>query len=312
MSDFSFLKNAVSKKWVISAPRRAKRPDVVNALPAGRQGTEKICPFCPGNETKEPELYRIGGVVGDPHWEIRIIPNKFPFAPHHELVINTKDHHTSFADFSVEHVQRLFEVYRHRYNEFSHQGQVYIFHNHGQQAGESIPHSHTQITVIPDKVMLEMPRLEVGLSGVKPLKQADKGFHPYTPLETSHFQIFCPPTSMWSDEVWIAPKKAGRTFGEVTDDELADFADAFSRLIKIFDLRYNKDFPFNFYIHPDGDWYFRMIPRMRTLGGFEVGTNVFVNTQKPEETLAFIKEHFQTPDVEKIAKEHQAEYHRTV
>lgn len=322
MSDFTFLKNAISKKWVISAPRRAKRPDfadatsdkpdlpsatsdkpdVANAMPIGRQGTEPPCPFCPGNETKEPELYRIGGVVGDPHWEIRIILNKFPFAPHHELVINTKDHHTSFADFPVEHVARLFEVYRHRYNEFAHQGQVYIFHNHGEKAGESIPHSHTQITVIPDKVMLEMPRLEAGLVGAKSL----------TPLETSHFQIFCPPTSVWSDEVWIAPKKAGRTFGEVTDDELADFADAFSRLIKIFDLRYNKDFPFNFYIHPDGDWYFRMIPRMRTLGGFEVGTNVFVNTQNPQETLEFIKEHFMTPDIEKIAKEHQAEYHRTV
>lgn len=308
MVDFTFLKNPISKKWVISAPRRAKRPDVAN-------GDELTCPFCPGQEAKDEELYRIGGVPGDPNWEIRIIPNKFPFAPHHELVINTRDHHTSFADFSVEHVQRLFEVYRHRYNEFSHLGQVYIFHNHGEKAGESIPHSHTQIAVIPDRVFLDIPELRSVISseardpGKISLRQtADRN----DILQTRHFQIFCPPTSVWSDEVWIAPKLAHRTFGEATDDELADFADALSRLIKIFDLRYNKDFPFNFYIHPDGDWYFRMIPRMRTLGGFEVGTNVFVNTQNPQETLAFIKEHFQTPDAEKIMREHQAEYHRTV
>jgi hypothetical protein len=48
------------------------------------------------------------------------------------------------------------------------------------------------------------------------------------------------------------------------------------------------------------------------LGGFEVGTNVFVNTQNPTETMAFLREHFQTPDVEKIKKEHQAQYHKTV
>lgn len=293
MADFSFLKNMVSKKWVISAPRRAKRPDVAS-------GMEPVCPFCPGNEEKDTEFYRIGGVKPDALWEVRIIPNKFPFAPHHELVINTRDHHTSFADFPKEHIQRLLELYRHRYNEFAHGGQVFIFHNHGQQAGESISHSHTQIAVIPHKVLLEMPRRES-------IKDDEKDG-----LKTAHFVIACPVTSVWSDEVWIAPLKSGRTYGETTDDELADFADVLSRLIKLFDLRYNKDFPFNFYIHPDGDWYFRMIPRMRTLGGFEVGTSVFVNTQKPEETLGFIKEHFRSPDAEKIRAEHQADYHRTV
>jgi len=293
MVNFEFIKNPLTKKWVISAPRRAKRPDVAS-------GSEPPCPFCPGQEAKHEELYRIGGVLGDPNWEIRIVPNKFPFAPHHELVINTRDHHTSFADFPVEHIQRLFELYRHRYNEFSSTGQVYIFHNHGEKAGESIPHSHTQLAVIPDKVLLEMPRRES-------VKEDEKdGF------QTSHFVITCPKTSSWSDEVWIAPRKSGRTFGEATDDELADLASVFFHLIKIFDLRYNKDFPFNFYIHPDGDWYLRIIPRRRTLGGFEVGTHVFVNTQEPSETLGFIKEHFSTPDVQKIMNEHQAEYHKTV
>ena len=63
---------------------------------------------------------------------------------------------------------------------------------------------------------------------------------------------------------------------------------------------------------PMADWYIRIIPRVRVLGGFEVGTNVFVNTQAPIETMNFLKEHFQTPDVDKILQEHQAEYHRTV
>jgi len=293
MADFDFLKNAVSKKWVISAPRRAKRPDVAN-------GTEHVCPFCPASSNEETEYFRIGGEKGDTNWEIRVIPNKFPFAPHHELVINTREHDTSFVDFSYEQIQRLFEVYRHRYNELSYQGQVYIFHNHGTPAGESIPHSHTQIVVVPQKVLLEIPRRETIVGDEK------------DGITTSHFQIVCPKTSVWSDEVWITPLRRHVTFGEATDDELDDLADAFLRVTRLFNLRYNRDFPFNFYIHPDGDWYLRIIPRVRTLGGFEVGTNVFVNTQDPKETMAFLKEHFQTPDAEKILREHQAEYHKTV
>ena len=46
--------NPVTKKWVIIAAKRAKRPDVA-------RGTEPVCPFCVGHEDMTPpELYRIG------------------------------------------------------------------------------------------------------------------------------------------------------------------------------------------------------------------------------------------------------------
>ncbi len=292
MADFQFLQNPVSKKWVISAPRRARRPDVA-------KGTEHICPFCP-KHNEEIELYRVGGAKGDTNWQIRVQPNKFPFAPVHELVINTPEHGHSFDSFSLEHLVQLITVYQHRYNEHHHAGQVYIFHNHGEKAGESIPHSHTQIAVVPQKVFLDIPWLDTVTSDIS------------SGLKTDHFTLFCPKTSVWPDEVWVAPKRSGRLFGEITKDEIADFAGLLSSLIKIFDLRYNKDFPYNFYFYPDKNWYFRLIPRLKTPGGFEVGTNVFVNTQKPEETMEFIKEHFHSPNIEKIMREHQAEYHRTV
>lgn len=48
------------------------------------------------------------------------------------------------------------------------------------------------------------------------------------------------------------------------------------------------------------------------LGGFELSTGVYVNTQEPDKTISFIKEHFGSPDWEKIRKEHRAEYERRV
>jgi UDPglucose--hexose-1-phosphate uridylyltransferase len=77
-------------------------------------------------------------------------------------------------------------------------------------------------------------------------------------------------------------------------------------------LRHGHEFPFNFYISPRKEWYLRIIPRIKTLGGFELGTGVSVNTQDPRETIKFIKEHFESPNVEKILSEHRAKYHKSV
>jgi UDPglucose--hexose-1-phosphate uridylyltransferase len=56
----------------------------------------------------------------------------------------------------------------------------------------------------------------------------------------------------------------------------------------------------------------RIIPRLKVPGGFELGTGIFVNTQDPKETIEFIKEHFDHPNVEKIKTIHKATYRRGV
>lgn len=293
VAEYNFLKNPASKKWVISAPRRAKRPDIA-------KGTEPPCPFCPGRENVEKEVYRIGGKDHDAHWKVRIIPNKFPFAPIHEVIIESPDHHKGYESMDLEQISLVFKAYRHQFNEYSHKGQVYIFHNHGQKGGESLPHPHSQLVVIPEKVLLEIPRLESVSLDIP------------TGIKTPHFRVFCPSTSEWPDEVWVAPRKDGRIFGEITDREILDLSDILSRLVKIFDIRNAHDFPYNYYIYPGGDWYLRLIPRIKTLGGFEIGTRVPVNTQNPTETMEIIKKQFHKPNFEHLAKEHLADYHRTV
>ena len=297
MADFKFIENSISKKWVVSSPRRANRPDIA-------KGSEPACPFCYGNELREKETYRIGGKDGEANWQIRVIPNKFPFAPIHEIVIHSPDHHKNFDELPLSQNELILQTYRQRFLTYQDKGQVYIFHNHGEAGGESLPHPHSQITVIPDFVKLNItPLLE------------PKDFQ-----ETEHFKIFCPISSEWPDEVWISPKRnpsagsgqVGIFFGEIEDNEIKDLAKALYRLIQIFDLRHGNEFPFNFYIAPFQGWYLRIIPRIKSLGGFEVGTNVSVNTQDPKETLAFIKEHFEAPNEIKIREEHQAEYKKAV
>lgn len=289
MSDFEFLQNPISKKWVILSPRRARRPDVAS-------GIEPVCPFCIGKEANDKEVYK----VGDP-WKIRVLNNKFPFAPIHEVIIHSPDHHKNFGELALSQVELIIQTYRQRYKTHEKNGQVYIFHNRHKAGGESLPHPHTQIVAVPEEVEMEIPRL----ASPGEMAAAAKG---QSFQETNHFVIFCPHTSQWPDEVWIAPKARGKVFGDIVDKEIPDLAFTISRLIQIFDMRHGYEFPFNFYIYPGGDWYLRIIPRIKVLGGFEVGTGIFVNTQDPQETIMFIKEHFNNPNVEKIKIHHQAEY----
>lgn len=297
MADFNFLQDSISKKWVILAPRRAKRPDIA-------KGPSPLCPFCIGREKDDQELYRVGGVEGESNWQIRVIPNKFPFIPIHEIIIHSPDHHKNFDELPEDQIELIFQTYRQRYNTHKTEGQVYIFHNRGEGGGESLPHPHTQLTVIPNEVELDILSLKPDSLSIQ-REEAGR-------IETPFFLITSPIASQWPDEVWIYPKRGDRVFGDISDEEISDISTIVSRLIQILDLRHGHEFSFNFYIYPGKDWYLRIIPREKSLGGFEIGTGIFVNTQDPKETMAFIKEHFETPNVEKIKKEHRADYEKHV
>lgn len=290
MADFQFLKNPLLDQWIVLAPRRAKRPDIAH-------GAEPVCPFCIGRERDEPELFRVGGEAGDSNWQVRVIANRFPFAPIHEVIIHSPDHHKNFDELPLEQVEVVMGVYRERYRTHQDKGQVVIFNNHGEIGGESLPHPHTQLAVVPNEVAIHAsPRLD-------PDGQTQ---------ETDYFTIFCPQVSQWPDETCIVPKRRDMTFGQTEDEELSNLALTLQRLLQLFDIRHGHEFPFNFFIYPGKDWYLRLVPRFKTLGGFEIATDIFVNTQSPQETMTFIKTHFESPDVEKIQEEQRADYARGV
>jgi len=259
---FKFLKNELSGKWVVLAPKRSRRPDVA-------VGTEPPCPFCAGAESQTPkEVYRLGhGRKNTPGWQIRVVPNKFPFAPVHELIIHSPSHKDSFFTYKSALIAKIFRVYKERYLYWQGEGQVFIFYNHGVAGGESLPHSHTQLTVIPSLVRLETPRAA----------PPENTIH-----ESLFFTIFVPLASGWPYEVWFLPKSRGRSFGEIRSEEIEDLSKLFSKVLKKLQKILGADFPFNFYIYPGGDWYLRLIPRVKTTGGFELGTGIFVNTIDPK------------------------------
>ena len=267
---FEFLKNNISGKWVIISPSRAKRPDVSN-------GTEPVCPFCFGNEgLTPPETYRIGrGGENKIGWEIRVVPNLYPFAPVHEIIVDSPDHSASFFTHKTSHVEKLLKVYKERFNHWKSKGQVVIFYNYGVEAAASLPHPHAQLVVIPQKVQMDITRAVV----------PENIIH-----ESQNFTIFIPSASEWPYEVWFLPKHRGRIFGDITNGEINDLAQQLSVVLRKLEKLLGERFPFNFHIYHGGDWYLRLFPRTRRLGGFEMATGVYVHSKPPKEAakeLAF-------------------------
>lgn len=291
MVDFRYLKIPTLDQWVVSAPKRAERPGVKNRVIS--------CPFCPENDNIKEEVYRVGGEDNDRKWFVRVIKNKYPFAPIHEVVIHTPHHNKHFSDLSLDEMRMVVETFVSRFNFHSKSGTVNIFSNSGRDAGESIGHSHSQIAVVKNDVKIVVPSLERELDY--------RGEH----FEVKDFLIVCPPYSQWPDEVWIIPKERGRFFGEIKSEEVESLSFILKRLVGIFEIRHGHKFPHNFYIYPYRDWYLRILSRAKIPGGFEISTGIFVDTQDPRETMQFIENHFYEEKEDKIKKS-RAKYRRGV
>lgn len=267
-----YVPDVSSRRWVIISSNRVNKPENYDDDPTN---DSDVCPFCEGNEYLTPkEVFRIGkGKEGEKGWDVRVIENKYPITDFHEVIIHSPKE-TDLHKLPKEHIAKVFQAYRERYNYYCKQGQVIIFCNQGEHAGASIEHPHSQLVVLPNQINLSALCKE-------PLKNIVR--------ENTYFDIYCPDFSQWPYEVWITPKKEDVLFGNITDEEITDLVDIYqdvmTKLEEVYDKKNKtgKGFSYNFYIYPKENWYLRIIPRMIYRAGFELGTGLSVNITDPED-----------------------------
>lgn len=168
-------KDPITGRWVIISTDRAKRPtDFV------RESVEikgiGVCPFCYGNESKTPpEVLQYGRNGGPPNtsgWQVRVVPNKFPAlgiegsldregeglfdrmngVGAHEVIIETPDHRSTLATMTEKQTEEVLWAFRDRMLDLKNDKRfryVLIFKNHGEAAGASIEHPHSQLIALP-------------------------------------------------------------------------------------------------------------------------------------------------------------------
>jgi len=272
-----YIPDISSRRWVIISQQRVLRPEDY-----AQKTKRKKCPFCSGHEDMAPpEVLRFGsGEPNKPGWKVRVFPNKFPITDLHEVIVHSPDCEKDIKDLPVPQIELILKAYRERYNFYRKKGQVLIFNNHGEHAGASLKHPHSQLVVIPSQINLDALLRE-------PLNNLV--------FDNKYFYVYCPDFSQWPYEVWITPKEEGKFYGDITDDQITDMAEItkriFQQLARIYHQSHAFSMPFdyNYYIYPRENWYMRIIPRFVHRAGFELGTGLNVNIIDPLDAALQLK-----------------------
>jgi UDPglucose--hexose-1-phosphate uridylyltransferase len=325
-------KDPITGRWVIIATERAKRPsdfvrDKVQIRGSG------FCPFCYGNEAKTPPeiiAYRSDGSGrNSPGWSLRVVANKFPALGiegslnrqgeglydkmsgigAHEVIIETPDHQKTLAMISPRQIEDVLWAYRDRILDLKKDRRfkyIMIFKNHGEAAGASLEHTHSQLIalpVVPKRVREETDGAREYFNFKERCifcdiirQETESGIRVIA--DTPAFIAVAPFAPRFPFEIWIMPRVHQSAFEDSQKQEFERLAvmlkDMLMRLDKVL------DYPaYNYIIHtspiPESPnehyhWHLEIMPKLTKIAGFEWGTGFHINPTPPEESAKFLRE----------------------
>ncbi len=330
--------DVISGDWVVVATGRAKRPETFKKE---KRKTEKVpkekCPFCQISRQEKPILIFSQGKKilnnkilrgGISNWSTIVLSNKFPaFIPHpklekkiegefyqtlnavgfHEVVV-TRDHKKSIAQFKINQVKEIIDVYQQRYLDLMKKkfvNYISIFHNHGAEAGASVAHPHSQIATTP---LIDVDLKKALFNSEKYYKKTkkciycqmndwEKKINKRVIFENKDFLAICPFASKAAFEIIISPKKHQSYFEKITEGEKWSLAETFRiALNKLYKAL--NDSSYNFYLHtapcdgknyPHYHWHWTILPKTAIWAGFELGSRMEISTIEPEKAAEYLR-----------------------
>ncbi len=316
---------------MIIATDRAKRPTDFIRQPVPRP-TARICPFDYGNENKTPPevlAYRNNGGRDEPGWRVRVVPNKFPVLGiegdlnrqgegmydkmngigANEVIIETPDHTVTLGDLTEKQIEEVLWAYKERICDLKKDRRfryILLFRNHGEAAGASLEHPHSQLIalpVVPNRIKEEVD----GCRQFYDFKErciycdiirAEGAAGARLVTETERFMVLEPYAPRYPFETWILPKRHESHFEETDAQTLANLAWMLRTTVRKLDKVLERP-AYNMMVHtapvqephlPYYHWHFEIVPRLTRVAGFEWGSGFYVNPTPPEEAAKFLRE----------------------
>jgi UDPglucose--hexose-1-phosphate uridylyltransferase len=260
-------RDPMTGRWTAVAPARAKRPGA--AVPV--RDAPAVCPFCAGHEDQTPpETLRLGD--GPTGWDVRVVPNLYPALERQEVVIHGPEHLHSIAELGDETLDRVAEAWQRRARDVG--GTMFAFVNEGQDAGASLPHSHSQLAWLP---------------GPPPAVVAERGLPEVEPiLARDGLVAGAPRASRVPYEVHVAPERAEPD--GLRSDLLGPALRLLAELVRRIASLRGEPFPFNAWLHEGPHWHLELLPRTTRFAGLELGAGVYINPVAPEEAAAALRD----------------------
>ena len=206
------------------------------------------------------------------------------------------------------HVADVLRAYKARYDALSLDrriAHITIFKNHGQDAGASLEHPHSQLIAAPVISQQIRERFQQALSHYDEYGecmfcqsvQEELGEGKRLVITTDHFvalQQYASPTPFCTH---IYPRRHMASFGDINPAEIGDLAWVLRTILgKLYVGLQDPDFNYAIRTAPAEyagvkyfHWYLSIIPRLTRVAGFELGSGMFINTVLPEAAAEFLR-----------------------
>lgn len=291
--DLLVLTDPTTGRPILMAPKRRQRPHLT-----GRDSGEKTCPMCPGSEAETPtevDAVRAEGSKPDhAGWTVRAVPNLYPAAPHHEVVVEGAEHEQLPSRLPPELWRDALTIHRRRIAHMEAQDDVrvaYLFKNVGHAAGASIAHNHTQILglpMLPPRLELELSHSRDGCPHCDEVRTAEAEGR--VVVQGDHHIVLCPRAPKLPYETWLLPLDHGDDFLDHARGD--DLARTLHGLFCALDRGLDEP-PFNLFLHrvpgEDFHWHFEAQPRTGNLAGLELGGDMYINVIPGDESAARLR-----------------------
>jgi UDPglucose--hexose-1-phosphate uridylyltransferase len=324
-------KDPITGRWVIIATDRAKRPSDFIRQPVPLPGPS-VCPFDYGNEHKTPPevlAYRNSGGRDEPGWRVRVVPNKFPVLGiegeltrdgegmydkmngigAHEVIVETPQHSMTLAEMPEHQIEELLWAFKERVTDLKRDKRfryILLFKNHGEAAGASLEHPHSQLIalpVIPKRVKEEVEGARLFYEMKErcifcDIIRQETASATRLVSETERFAVLEPYAPRFPFETWVLPKRHQSHFEDADAPTLKDMAWVLRSTMRKIDKVLERP-AYNFIVHSapvqDVDlehyhWHLEIIPKLTKVAGFEWGTGFYINPTPPEESARFLRE----------------------
>jgi UDPglucose--hexose-1-phosphate uridylyltransferase len=325
-------RDPVVGRWVLVASDHVRRPSDFVRQPVPAPSAPKICPYCPGHERKTPPevlSYRDTGGANEPGWSVRVTPHKLPAlgiegelnrqgegmfdkmngVGAHEVIVESPDHSATMACMPERQVAQALGAVRDRILDLKRDTRfryMLFFKNHGERAGASIDHTHSQLIalpVVPANVVEEMEGAKRYFEYRErcifcDLLRQDAASGLRLVLETERFAVLTPYASRFPFEISILPKRHESHFESIDEGALQNLGWVLRTVLRKLDRALERP-PYNLMLHtapvqdaPIGHYHWRLeiIPRLTEVAGFEWGAGFYMNPTPPEEAARFLRE----------------------
>ena len=318
----------------IIAGERAARPGAFSSKIDERPPIDpEKDPFAEGNEDRTPpEVWALregDGGPDTPGWKVRVVPNLYPalgpgdpdaaddpmrsgrgmpelFTSRpavgaHEVIVNSPKPVSALVDLAPEEVETAMGAWRTRMSTHLTAAYTHLIVNEGVEAGASLPHTHSQLYVlpfVPAAIARERERFTAYLERTQgrnllgDVLQEEVRLRERIVAIDSEAVVICPFASRMPFEMMLIPRTPRARFQDDGPLGARLLHEALSRLQSAL----GGLPPLNMWVRtaPSGAgefcWHIDIVPRLAQLAGLEMGTGVSLNIVPPEQAAAALRD----------------------